>query len=92
MLRKLSALYGLVRADARILWFALRHPERPPWLWPAVALLALYLVSPVDLIPETLPVIGLVDDLVLIPLAMSWLVSRLPARLRAQYDAGTDAR
>lgn len=86
MLRKLTALYGLVRSDALILWRAMRHPERPRWLRPAVALLALYLVSPIDLVPDTVPVIGVIDDLVLIPLAMAWLVSRLPAKLRMPGD------
>ena len=87
MLKKLAALYSLVRNDAHILWFALRHRTRPAWLLPAVALLALYVVSPIDLIPETLPVIGVVDDLVLIPLVINWLVERLPGELRRQADA-----
>ena len=82
MFKTLSALYALVRKDVRILWYALRHPARPGWLLPAVVGLGLYLLSPIDLIPDLLPGIGLVDDLVLIPLVIAWLVSRLPAELR----------
>lgn len=78
MFKKFAALYALVRQDARILWHALRHPARPAWLRPAVALVALYLLSPIDLIPDVLPVIGIVDDLVLIPLLISWMVRCLP--------------
>lgn len=78
MLKKLAALYALVRQDAHTLWHALRHPARPAWLRPAVALVALYLLSPIDLIPDVLPVIGIVDDLVLIPLVISWMVRLLP--------------
>ena len=85
MFKKLAALYTLVRKDLAILWFALRHPARPAWLRPSVALLGLYLLSPVDLIPDVLPVIGVVDDLVLIPLAIGWLVRRLPAQLKRAY-------
>lgn len=85
MFKKLAALYALVRRDAGILWYALRHPARPVWLRPAVGLLALYLVSPVDLIPDVLPVIGLIDDLVLIPLLMTWLVRMLPDVLKRSY-------
>jgi len=81
-MNKLLALFTLVRSDLRILWYALRHPDRPRWLWPAVGLLVLYVISPIDLIPEALPVVGVLDDLVLIPLVVRWLVGRLPAHLR----------
>ena len=63
MFKKLTALYTLVRNDARILWYALRHPARPAWLVPAVALLGLYALSPIDLIPDFVPAIGVVDEI-----------------------------
>jgi uncharacterized membrane protein YkvA (DUF1232 family) len=77
MFRKFAALYALVRQDVRTLWHALRHPARPAWLRPAVALVALYLLSPIDLIPDVLPVIGIV-----IPLVISWMVRLLPEALK----------
>lgn len=40
------------------------------------------LLSPIDLIPDVLPVIGIVDDLVLIPLVISWMVRLLPEALK----------
>lgn len=86
MWKRLTLLFTLVRGDARRLWFALRHPAAPGWLKWASAGLLLYLLSPIDLLPDALPVIGLVDDLVLLPLAMHWLLSRLPAELRAELD------
>jgi uncharacterized membrane protein YkvA (DUF1232 family) len=49
-------------------------------------LLLLYLVSPLDLIPDALPIIGVLDDLVLLPLAVRWLLSKLPGALRANID------
>ncbi len=82
--KRLTALWTVVRGDARMLWRALRHPAAPRWLKPAVALLVVYLVSPVDLIPDTIPFVGVVDDLVLLPLAVRWLLDRLPSRLRAE--------
>ena len=42
----------------------------------------LYLVSPVDLIPDVIPVIGLLDDVILVPLAIRWLLKHLPASIR----------
>ena len=81
MLKRLTLLWTVVRGDARQLWFALRHPDAPGWLKWGTALIALYLLSPIDLIPDMVPVIGLVDDLVLVPLAIRWLLKRLPPEL-----------
>ncbi|GAA4416610.1 YkvA family protein [Quisquiliibacterium transsilvanicum] len=83
MWKRLSMLWALVRGDARTLWFAVRHPGAPRWLKAGVVLLALYLVSPIDLIPDlAVPFIGLIDDLVLIPLAIRWMLRRLPEQVR----------
>ena len=81
MWKRLTLIWTLVRGDARQLWFALRHPAAPGWLKLGTALIALYLLSPVDLIPDALPVIGWVDDLVLVPLAIRWLLKRLPPEI-----------
>jgi uncharacterized membrane protein YkvA (DUF1232 family) len=86
MWKRMTLLWVLVRGDARRLWFALRHPAAPSWLKAATVLLLLYLVSPLDLIPDMVPGIGVIDDLVLLPLAVHWLLSKLPAGLRADLD------
>ncbi len=78
MWKRITLWWALLRGDARRLWFALRHPAAPGWLKLGAALIALYLVSPIDLIPEALPLIGLVDDIVLVPLAIRFLLKRLP--------------
>ena len=83
MFKRLSTLWTVVRGDARLLLRAWKHPGAPGWLKPAVLLMGLYLVSPIDLIPDTIPLLGWVDDLVLIPLAMRFVLDRLPTRVRA---------
>jgi len=83
MWKRLAALWTLVRGDARALWLAMKHPLSPRWLKPAVALVVLYVLSPVDLIPEFIPMLGVVDDIVLVPLAVRFILSRLPAAVRA---------
>jgi len=85
MWKRLSVLWSVIRGDARLLWFALRHPLAPGWLKPAVAVMVLYVLSPVDLLPEAIPVLGLVDDVVLVPLAIAFIVKRLPAALRSDF-------
>jgi uncharacterized membrane protein YkvA (DUF1232 family) len=80
MKRLMMLLWKTSRADLRMLWHALKHPSRPGWLLPAVGLLGLYAVSPLNL---AIPVVGIVDDLVLVPLLLHFLVSRLPLHVRA---------
>lgn len=86
LLKRLSVLWSLVRGDARLLWRALRHPQAPGWLKPAALALVAYLIWPVDLISDFIPFIGVVDDIVLIPLAIRFLLNRLPVALRADIS------
>ena len=67
MWKRVTLLWSLVRGYARRLWFALRHPAAPGWLKIGTALIVLYVVSPIDLVPDVLPVIGVVDDLIVTP-------------------------
>jgi uncharacterized membrane protein YkvA (DUF1232 family) len=86
MWKRVSVLWSVVKGDARTLWFALQHPQAPGWLKIGTAAIVLYVISPIDLIPDVLPVVGLVDDLVIVPLAIRWLLGRLPARLRDEVE------
>lgn len=86
MWKRLTLLWSLVRGDARLLWFALRHPLAPGWLRPAVLMVGLYALSPIDLLPDTLPLLGLVDDMVLVPMLMALIVRRLPPALHADFQ------
>lgn len=89
MFKRIALLWTVLRGDARQLWFALRHPHAPGWLKVGTGLVALYLFSPIDLLPDVLPVIGMVDDLVLVPLAIRWLLKRLPPEIaRAAAERG----
>lgn len=87
LMKRLSLLWTLLRGDARQLWAALRHPAAPGWLKWGTAAIALYLFSPVDLLPDWLPLLGVVDDLVLVPLAVRWLLQRLPPEVAAATAA-----
>jgi uncharacterized membrane protein YkvA (DUF1232 family) len=82
MWKRAVLLWRLIRGDARRLWFALKHPAAPMWLKLGTAAIVVYVISPIDLIPDFIPFVGVVDDLVLIPLAIRFLLSRLPPHLR----------
>jgi uncharacterized membrane protein YkvA (DUF1232 family) len=81
MFKRLTLLWTVLRGDARQLWAALRHPASPGWLKLGTALVALYVLSPIDLLPDFLPVVGMIDDLVLVPLAIRWMLKRLPPEI-----------
>jgi uncharacterized membrane protein YkvA (DUF1232 family) len=81
LFKRLTLLWSVLRGDARTLWFALRHPGAPGWLKLGTALIVLYVISPIDLIPDFIPGIGLLDDMVLVPLAIRFLLNRLPAHI-----------
>ena len=86
MIKRCSVLWSVVRGDARQLWRAWRHPAAPRWLKPAVLLVGAYVVSPVDVLPDVIPLLGVVDDIVLVPLAMRFLIKRLPLAVRSDID------
>ena len=81
MFKRLTLLWTVLRGDARQLWFALRHPLAPGWLKLGTGLILLYVVSPIDIIPDFIPVVGFMDDLVLVPLAFRVLLNRLPPEM-----------
>jgi uncharacterized membrane protein YkvA (DUF1232 family) len=86
MWKRLSVLWTVVRGDARLLWRALRHPQAPGWLKLGTLAMVAYVLWPIDLIPEFVPILGVMDDVVLIPLAMRFLLDRLPAGLRSEIS------
>jgi uncharacterized membrane protein YkvA (DUF1232 family) len=79
-----------LKRDARALWLAGRDP-RTPWYAKALALaVAAYAFSPIDLIPDFIPVLGLLDDLIIVPAGI-WLCLRLiPPEILAEHRAAAD--
>ena len=86
MWKRLSMLWLLAKGDARRLWFALRHPQAPGWLKTGTVLLVFYLLSPIDIVPDWIPLLGVVDDLVVITTGVRLMLGRLPASVRADVD------
>lgn len=69
---------GLKR-ETLALWFALRHPRTPLAAKLVAAIVVGYAVSPIDLIPDFIPVLGLLDDVILLPLGIALCLKLLPA-------------
>jgi len=68
-----------IKVDVIALWLAARDP-RVPWLAKLVAgMIAAYALSPVDLIPDFIPILGYLDDLIIVPLGILLAVRLIPA-------------
>src|SRR3546814_10429666 len=72
-------------------WLAARDPRTPPLARLLAVAVAAYALSPIDLIPDFIPVLGWLDDLILVPVGI-WAVRRLiPDSLWAEFHAAAQA-
>ena len=79
------------RNELMTLWRAFLAPETPVHLKALMLLVPAYLLSPIDLIPDFIPIAGWLDDAIVIPLLVSLIVRLLPQPIptRAARDGGT---
>ncbi len=68
-----------IRTEAHAVWLAARDPRTPLYAKLFGLLIAAYALSPIDLIPDFIPVLGLVDDVILIPIGV-WLFEKMIPR------------
>jgi uncharacterized membrane protein YkvA (DUF1232 family) len=73
-----------LKAEVWALCLAARHPLTPWYakLW--LAAIVAYALSPIDLIPDFIPVLGFLDEIVLLPLAIAVAVKMVPARVMSE--------
>ena len=69
---------GRLKREVYALFFACRNPRTPWYARVVVGLVVAYALSPIDLIPDFIPVLGYVDDLVLVPLGILLAVKLIP--------------
>ena len=65
-----------LKSDIATLWFCVRHPRTPLAAKVLAVAVVAYAFSPIDLIPDFVPVLGLLDDVILLPIGI-WLVLKL---------------
>jgi tripartite-type tricarboxylate transporter receptor subunit TctC/uncharacterized membrane protein YkvA (DUF1232 family) len=72
------------RRELAILWRAFMAPETPIYLKALMLLVPGYLISPIDLIPDFIPVLGLIDEIILLPLALALVVKLVPEEVMSE--------
>src|SRR5438034_11020486 len=81
-----------LKSSLLMLWFCSRHPDTP---WAArllAALVVAYAFSPIDLIPDFIPVLGYLDDVILVPLGIALCLKMIPAAVMADARVRADAQ
>jgi uncharacterized membrane protein YkvA (DUF1232 family) len=87
LLARLKDWARAIKRDVLALWIAARDPRTPLLAKAVAAAVAAYALSPIDLIPDFIPVLGYADDLLILPLGIALAVWLIPAPLLAEYRA-----
>ncbi len=87
MLGSLGQKARALTRECHALYFASRDPRTPWYVKTFAAAIAAYALSPIDLIPDFIPVLGLLDDLVLLPLAIVVVLKLIPAEVMMESRA-----
>lgn len=85
MLSRMTIWARRLRRDGHAIYLASRDP-RVPWYAKALAIaVAGYALSPIDLIPDFIPILGYLDDLIIVPFGIWLVVSLIPEEIMAEY-------
>jgi uncharacterized membrane protein YkvA (DUF1232 family) len=89
--KRLRGWARTLKRETLVVYYAARDP-RAPWAARLLALaVAAYALSPIDLIPDFIPVLGYLDDVILVPLGIALVMRFIPAHVRADAHARAEA-
>lgn len=92
VLSSLKTWAGGIKRDVVALWLAARDPRVPWYAKVAAGAVAAYALSPIDLIPDFVPVLGYLDDLIIVPLGILIAVKLIPAPLMREFRERAEGR
>jgi uncharacterized membrane protein YkvA (DUF1232 family) len=81
-----------IKRDAVAVWIAARDPRVPWYAKIVAAAVAAYALSPIDLIPDFVPVLGYLDDIVIVPAGILLTVHLIPEDLMEEFRAEATRR
>jgi uncharacterized membrane protein YkvA (DUF1232 family) len=87
MFERIKIWARALKRDAYAVYLAARDPNTPWYVKILAVVVAAYAFSPIDLIPDFIPVLGYLDDLILVPLGIWLVVSLIPEQAMAGYRA-----
>lgn len=84
-MESLKAWAKALKRDVIALWIAARDPRTPWYSKLAAGAVAAYALSPIDLIPDFIPVLGYLDDLLIVPAGILLVVRMIPVPLMTEF-------
>ncbi|MBC8792761.1 MAG: hypothetical protein C6Y20_14255 [Tagaea sp. CACIAM 22H2] len=75
----------LIKRDVMALWIAARDPRTPLAAKVVAGVIAAYALSPIDLIPDFVPVLGYLDDIIIVPLGVMLAIRLIPVALFEEF-------
>jgi uncharacterized membrane protein YkvA (DUF1232 family) len=91
-LAKLKARARELKGEVLALYLAAKHPQTPWYAKLFVVAIVAYALSPIDLIPDFIPVLGLLDEVLLLPFAIVLAVKMVPAGVMSECRARASER
>ena len=70
-----------LKAEVIAMYFVMKHPETPLYAKVLAAIIVGYALSPIDLIPDFVPILGYVDDVILLPLGIALVIKLIPKNI-----------
>ena len=84
---RLIGIFKLFRRDLIIMLLALKNRETPGKVKGLLAAALLYLIFPIDIVPDAIPLAGILDDAIIVPLAVEGLMKMLPGQVKRESEA-----
>jgi len=83
--KKVKAQVQDMKCSVLALYLARRDPRIPFKSKILIAIAVGYLLSPIDIIPDFIPVIGQLDDLLIVPVLVGWAIKSIPSKILDEY-------
>ena len=84
LIGRLKARARELKSEVSALYFAARHPRTPWYAKLFIFSIVAYALSPIDLIPDFIPVLGFLDEIILLPLGIELAVKMIPSDVMAE--------
>jgi uncharacterized membrane protein YkvA (DUF1232 family) len=92
LIKHLKAKAAQLKRETIVLYFAARDPRTPWYAKAFIACVVAYALSPIDLIPDPIPILGYVDDLILLPLGIYLSLKMIPETVLADCREKASSR
>ena len=86
MLKKIKEKGRELKSNVFLLYRSSRDPRMPLHVKILALLIVAYIISPIDIIPDFIPVLGLLDEVILVPIFLTFTVSLIPDEIRREYQ------